>query len=280
MSNPSPRATSNGIVIALILIFLGIVSVGSDLFPGIILAGLGAWLLFKQMDGNTELADLYRRRRPQRTGSPSIDEEFGPELPEPGDELRKSGAEKVYAHALRAAERAGLNPDQMRVLPVDLGFMVFRADQDPEVFRTQPLPDEADYIQPFVQLRLPTRAVGRIKFEIVESDGRTVFVHEDIHELERGRNLITPTARLPIHDAHPMHRDWQLRVSADGLPLAVLGFSWEESGSRLIRKHITADGEISNELRATLAENRLGKLSLDELLDAQQDEEPKRRSRQ
>ncbi|MCA9327752.1 hypothetical protein KDA14_04455, partial [Candidatus Saccharibacteria bacterium] len=158
------------------------------------------------------------------------------------------------------------------------GLMVYRGDDDPVVYRTQPVPDDADYIRPYVQLRLPTKAVGRVKFEIVDGDGQVVFVHEDMHNLERGRNLVTPSAWLPIHDAQAMYNKWQLRISADGTPLATHKFEWSESSTRVMRRHITEDGEISNELRATLAENRLGSMSLDELLSFQEeDEQPRQR---
>jgi hypothetical protein len=271
--NNSPSGSST-IVVALVLMFLGIIATGSDIFPGVLLLALGAWMLYKQMGGKSDLGSVSRRygdKRAKAAAQAFVEESAA---------VRQSGSEKVYAHALHAVEQAGLNPDQMRVLPVDMGFMVFRANNEADLFRTQPLPDDADYIQPFVQLRLSTRARGRVKFEIMDSDGRTIFIHEDIHELARGRNLITPKARLPIHDAHPMTHDWHLRVSADGLPLAMLEFGWSESGTRYMRRNISEDGEISNELRAALAENRLQeKVSLDDLLSPQQDEEPKRATR-
>jgi hypothetical protein len=155
--------------------------------------------------------------------------------------------------------------------------MAFSADQDPTISRTKPVLDDVDYIQPFVQLRLPTRAVGRVRFEILDSDGQTLFIHEDHHQLQRGRNLVTPSARLPIHDAHNMNDAWQLRVSADGVLLAVHQFGWQESTTKAIRRHLREDGELSNEVRAMLAESRLQKMSLDELLSDQQIEEQSQR---
>jgi hypothetical protein len=88
---------------------------------------------------------------------------------------------------------------------------------------------------------------------------------------------VTPAARLPIHDAHNMNGDWQLRVSADGVLLAVHPFGWQESTTKAIRRHLREDGELSNEVRAMLADSRLQKMSLDELLADQQTEEAQRR---
>lgn len=252
------------VIIGLFLLIMGLAAIAEDAFPALIILGLGAFLLYRQWGrGGVDFQTFFDNLNGSNARRNYDTED---EMPEPE---RQSGAEKVYAHALRAVERAGLSPDEVRVLPVDIGVMVFRSDSDPMVFRTQPVPDDADYIQPFVQLRLPTKAVGRLKFEIIDSDGQLLFVHEDIHQLERGRNLVTPAARLPVHDAHVMHRDWQIRISADGTVLAQHSFGWQESDTRRVRRQLTEDGEISNEMRATLAENRLGKMSLDDLLSFQ-----------
>ena len=252
------------------LLLFGLSALPGEAPIGLILMALGGWLLWKQLNSNVDVSRVFNQLADDETDYD----------PEDDYALRQTGTEKVYAHALRAVEQAGLNPDTAQVLPVDLGVMVFQGDNDPVVYRTQPIPDDADYIQPFVQLRLPTRAVGRIKFEIIDSDGQVIFIHEDLNNLERGRNLVTPSARLPIHDAHAMLGSWQIRISADGMPLALHKFMWQETNTRAIRRHITADGELSNELRASLAENRLGKMSLDELLSFQDgDEEPQRQQR-
>ncbi|MBI1279148.1 MAG: hypothetical protein GC179_13560 [Anaerolineaceae bacterium] len=251
------------------LLLFGLSALPGEAPIGLILMAIGGWLLWKQLNANADLATVFTRS--DDDADFDIDEDYAP---------RQTGAEKVYAHALRAVEQAGLDPDTAQVLPVDLGVMVFQGDNDPVVYRTQPIPDDADYVQPFVQLRLPTRAIGRIKFEIIDSDGQIIFIHEDVNNLERGRNLVTPSARLPIHDAHAMSGNWQIRITADGMPLAVHKFRWAETSTRAIRRHITADGELSNELRASLAENRLGKMSLDELLSFQDgDEQPQRQQR-
>lgn len=268
MTNTQPQRKWQ-ILGGIFLLLFGLSALPGEAAIGLILMAIGGWLLWKQLNTNGDLSTRFIQRSDDRDYD--IDEDYAP---------RQTGAEKVYAHALRAVEQAGLNPDTAQVLPVDLGVMVFQGDNDPVVYRTQPIPDDADYIQPFVQLRLPTRAVGRIKFEIIDSDGQVIFIHEDVSNLERGRNLVTPSARLPIHDAHAMLGNWQVRITADGMPLALHKFMWAETSTRAIRRHITADGELSNELRASLAENRLGKMSLDELLSFQEgDEEPQRQQR-
>lgn len=190
---------------------------------------------------------------------------------------RQVQTEPVYRHALEAVARAGLDPDSVQVLAVDIGVMAFSADQETAVFRTWSLPSNVDYIQPFVQLRLPSKAIGLIRFEILDSTGRQMFIREDNHSLQRGRNFITPSARLPIHDENVLNGKWQLRVSADGTLLAQHQFQFTEAASGSIKPHIGEDGEINTEMRAMLAENRLPKMSLDDLLAYQQDEDEAQR---
>lgn len=259
-----------------LLVLMGLLAVPFDgFFPGLMLVGLGAWVLWQQYrraDGTVNLEDIRDTVSEWFNGVSSTTREALPMDYDPQyeDPPSQSNMEKVYAHALKAVEQVGLNPDEVSVLTTDVGVIAFSGDEEQTVYRSLPVMDNVDYIQPYVQLRLPQKAVGKIKFEILDSDGQRLFVWEEQHQLQRGRNLITPAARLPIHDAHPMHNRWKLRVSADGNLLAEHRFEWVESDSKRVRRHLTEDGEISNELRASLADNRLGKMSLDELL-AQQD---------
>ncbi|NWG16698.1 MAG: hypothetical protein HXY41_08690 [Chloroflexi bacterium] len=255
MNTGQPNRQFWEVLLGLLLLVIGLSAMAEGAFPLLLLVALGGYLLWRQYQ------------------SAQRDEMSDQLFEEVHSASRQSGAETVYAHALKAVERAGLDPNEVRVLPVDIGVMAFRGDADPTVFRTRPVPDDVDYVQPFVQLRLPTKATGRIKFEILDSDGQALFIHEDFHQLERGRNLITPAARLPIHDAQAMHNAWLLRISADGLTLATHRFEWQESNLNRVRRHLAEDGEISNELRAALTENRLNRISLDDLLSYQDDAE-------
>jgi hypothetical protein len=248
-SNPNRRFAE--IMIGLVLLLAGL-SAG-DTAATLVLFLLGLYLLARQFNQTGTSSGAARDTR-------ESEEDILPAQPR---------ADQVYAHALDSVRRAGLDPTETHVLPIDIGVMAFSSDQDPVIYRTRPVLDDIDYLQPFVQLRLPTRARGRIRFEILDSDGQVLFVHEEDHEFERGRNLITPAARLPIHDAHAMHGDWELRVSADGVLIAEHRFAWQESATRTIRRHLTEDGELSGEVRAMMAESRLPRISLDDLLSEQ-----------
>jgi hypothetical protein len=190
---------------------------------------------------------------------------------------RQPQSEPIYRHALMAVEAAGLNPDKVPVLAVDLGVLAYKGDESPKVYRTWTVPDDIDYIQPFVQLRLPSKADGLIRFEILDSEGRPLFIREDVHHLERGRNFITPAARMPVYDQQEMDGNWQLRISADNVLLAVHTFSFGDATSATVRRAIGEDGEINSELRLMMEESKPPKMSLDELLASQEEDDEKRR---
>lgn len=262
---PNNRRFSE-IMLGLFLLFLGASALLEGInFLMIIILMAGIFLLVRQFEGGR----LNLRPRSEASARRYVTP------PPPSQEVETSDDQRrrIYQHALTAVETAGHDPETVRVLATDIGVMAFKGDQEPVIYRTRDVLDDVDYIQPYVQLRLPTKAVGRIRFEVVDADGETLFSREEHHQLERGRNLITPAARIPVHDAQALDGDWELRVSADDMLLAVHRFGWEESASRVVRRHLSEDGEISSELRAAMAENRLQELSLDELLDYADDED-------
>ncbi len=258
------------IMLGIVLVIIGLAALSGE--PGLAwLLGLGGlYLLFRQFERSQQnirrgQLDESRRASAQREPHMITDAPSGMQ---------------IYAHALEAVRRAGLEPGETPVLPVDLGVMAFSGSASPSLHRTRPVLDNVDYIQPFVQLKLSQRAAGKIRFEIIDSDGQSIFIHEDYHDLQPGMNLLSPPSRLPIHDAQAMHGSWTLRISADDITLAEHRFFWAESTERIIRRHVQVDGELSNEMKQMLEDNRLGRLSLDDLLAEQEAEsEPKRARR-
>jgi hypothetical protein len=252
------------VALGVILVLMGLFSLLVNQNPVLFFIMLAAlYYMFQRMRSNNAEQDTTATRsgRNRTVQIPQYD----------AAQPEQSGKDRIYGHALDAIAEAGLDPETVRVLPTDIGVLTFKDRQEPVVHRTRDLPDDVDYLQPFVQLRLPVKAQGRIRFEIIDRDGQMLFIHEDDQVFKRGHNLIMPGSRLPIHDAHALYGDWELRVSADNMLLAVHRFAWVESATRQVRRHLTEDGEISNALRAAMAENRLGSLSLDDLLDEQGD---------
>ncbi|MGQ9889281.1 MAG: hypothetical protein ACUVSX_12435 [Aggregatilineales bacterium] len=263
MSGRDDRSTE--ILIGIALLFIGLVSMGAQAASAIalslIIVGLVMMLRYFEAQSRNTTDEAQRRR-------------YNAQARRSGDYQPQPGRERIYRHALTAIERAGLDPDEVSVLATDIGVIAFKGDER-TLHRTRPVLDDVDYIQPFVELRLPAKAAGRVRFEIVDCDGQTLLMAEDDHQLERGRNLVTPARRLPIHDAQATHGPWELRISADGVLLAVHRFEWEESASKIVRRYLSEDGEISTALRVALIDSQIERISLDELLaDQEMDEAP------
>lgn len=240
------------IMLGLALLTIGLAALGSTQWFFLGLGLIGVVLLARQFIVSGGALQYPRR------------EEVFEEMP------AQPRADQLYAHALEAVRNARLDPADMQVLPIDIGVMAFTGDDKPVIYRTREVLDDVDYLQPFVQLRLPTRAKGQVRFEILDADGQTIFRQQEDHNFERGRNLIMPAARLPMQKATALHGDWRLRVYADGVLIADHPFGWEESTSSVIRRNLTEDGELSGEVREMMAESRQDRMSLDELLSEQE----------
>lgn len=234
-----------------------------------------AALVFLMLIAGVAYADSERRRSREREYNDrqrDQDRYIRRESPRSRRE-RPANVDQVYPHAIDAARKAGLNPDTVPVLPVDIGIMAYHADDSPVIHRTVPVEDDCDYIQPFIQLRVPRMATGRVRFELIDNTGQLIFVHEDDYQLKRGRNLIIPATRLPIHDEQEIDGSWELVVSGDNMVLAKYGFDWLDMERSDARRFVGEDGEINSEMRAVLAESRLQRMSLDELLGDMEPEE-------
>ncbi len=264
--------------LAFILMALGAVALLGNSFP-VILVLLGLLFLVRQFDSDDSSSNLSSSAAADR-----YDYSYAYEQEEDEDDYEifhqqpASAEQRVYRHALDSVMRVGLNPDETEVLAVDIGLLTTRGDSEPQVYRTWSLPDDIDYIQPFVQLRVPMAAVGNIRFEILDARGAPVYIHEDGFQLRRGRNFLTPNTRMPLHDQMELDGKWTLRIVADGVDIAEHHFEYAEATSASIRRHMGEDGEINAEMQAAIGESRPGKMSLDDLLAFQEDESESQRS--
>ncbi|MCY4018025.1 MAG: hypothetical protein OXG39_01330 [Chloroflexi bacterium] len=263
--------------LAFILLALGAVALLGNSFP-VILVLLGLLFLVRQFDNDSASSNVR-----DQSYDYSYDYEHQEEEEDDYDDYEifhqqpASAEQRVYRHALESVTRAGLDPDEVQVLAVDIGLLTTKEDTEPQIYRTWSLPDDIDYIQPFVQLRVPMEANGDIRFEIIDAVGDPVYIHEDTFKLTRGRNFLTPNTRMPLHDQMELDGKWSLRIIADGVTIADHRFEYSEATGANIRRHIGEDGEINTEMRAVMTENRLPKMSLDDLLAYQGEDEEERR---
>ena len=264
--------------LAFILMALGAVALLGNSFP-VILVLLGLLFLVRQFDSDDSSSNLSSSATAERYDySYAYEDEDEEDDYEIFHQQPASAEQRVYRHALDSVMRAGLNPDETEVLAVDIGLLTTQGDSGPQVYRTWSLPDDIDYIQPFVQLRVPMEAVGNIRFEILDARGAPVYIHEDGFQLRRGRNFLTPNTRMPLHDQMELDGKWTLRIVADGVDIAEHHFEYAEATSASIRRHMGEDGEINAEMQAAIGESHPGKMSLDALLAFQDDESESRRS--
>jgi hypothetical protein len=176
-------------------------------------------------------------------------------------------------HVAQAISRAGQDMDELAVLPLDLGVLVYKDERPPQIYRMDEIPDDIDYLQPFVELDLPSAVTGRVRFEITDGSGQTVFIEENSHRFHEGSQPVVAQTRLPIHDAQDFDSGWHLKIYAEDMLLADHQFAWNNAVNvSPILQHVQEDGEMSAELREILTDNRLERMSLDELLDFQEED--------
>ena len=129
-------------MIGLVLLIIGIAALGSTQWILIGLGVIGLILLARQFAFSGGIQ--FPRREEVREDMLA---QFSAAQPR---------ADQVYSHALDAVRNAKLDPTEMQVLPIDIGVMAFTGNEDPVIYRTRDVLDDVDYLQPFVQLRLPT----------------------------------------------------------------------------------------------------------------------------
>ncbi|MBN2472604.1 MAG: hypothetical protein JXN59_17905 [Anaerolineae bacterium] len=182
---------------------------------------------------------------------------------------RKPG--RMHRVAAKAVRQAGQDPASLVVAPVDVGVLAYEnRSATPTLYRETHLPDEAEFIRPFTLLRSPRHARGTIRFELIDGDGNRRFVDESDWELKAGETFVYPPTWLPMRTVDDLGGEWTMRVYAANTLLAAHEFMWRDLGGGEFRQYLTGDGEISENLAEEITSTRLGRLSLDDLLDDQE----------
>lgn len=240
-----------------------------------ILFAIGAMNSVREFMNTTD--DTTEQRRP--SSARRADTSQSPRVVTPVQPPRSavSPEDIAHDHALDAAVLAGIDPQKASVLPIDIGVIAYHGDET-IVHRTWRVNTRADALQPFVNLHVKQPARGRLRFEIRDDVGQMMFFYERDYSLSAGENLIMPPARMPIDHTAPRTGVWTLRVLGDNLPLAEHRFEWR-TGEKDKLDAVGADGEISDEMRTMLARTRLERMSLDELLGDQDDDNAGRQRR-
>ncbi len=178
---------------------------------------------------------------------------------------------RMHRVAAKAVRKAGQDPAALVVAPVDVGVLVYEdRSATPTLYRETRLPDESEFIRPFTLLRSPRHARGTIRFELVDGAGNRRFVDESDWELKAGETFVYPPTWLPMRTVDDLGGEWTMRIYAANMLLAEHEFMWRDLGGGEFRQYLTGDGEISEDLAEEITGARLGRLSLDDLLDDQE----------
>lgn len=195
---------------------------------------------------------------------------------------RRAAQDEAYEHAIRAAQRADFDLMPQGVQPLDIGVLAYREGEDqPVIIREGQIPDDTVFLQPFMELRVPSDMEGSLNFELLDHSGNLVYKRRVPHDFSRGRNLIVPPTRMRVADDQALMDGWHLRVWSGDVMIADHTLNWTDADTydrKPVAAHIGEDGELSVELRQALDNLTEESVSLDDLLGQQDDDRADRRS--
>jgi hypothetical protein len=163
------------------------------------------------------------------------------------------------------AAHAAIVADKGRESLLDIGFVAFWGKNTIVPYRTKPLPTSVETLQPFIQVHNRRRRQCHVVFEILDDNDKLIFSREIHKTYPKGVHFITPPARLRLGDQIPDGM-WALRIRFNGQVLALHHFGWHVDDVMSVDGHITADGEIDEQVASMLVDDYSAPLSLDDLL--------------
>ncbi|MDZ4766357.1 MAG: hypothetical protein SGI73_17590 [Chloroflexota bacterium] len=129
----------------------------------------------------------------------------------------------------RARRRGALMHDGLTLL--DVGLIALQSGREGmDMERTRSVSMDDDGVRPYITLRVdPHNAdrTGVIRFEIIDHNGETQFVHEMRTFLRDGEMNIVADHQLPLYGNRKITGvgDWDLRISVDGALVGALSFA-------------------------------------------------------
>lgn len=253
-------------IMALVIISIALALLDSGIFlVAVAMIAAGIALLSGVFNRKDAEGQLVERRRHRHTATPAYPR---PDSSQSGQTARPGGM--MHRVASNAIRQAGHDPAELAVAPVDIGLLAYSGDDAPTLYREMRLPDDSDYVRPFAVLRSPRRAQGKVRFELLDEHGTRRYIDETPWELKRGETFVYPSTWLPMSNVDSIDGAWLLRIYAAGMLLAVHTFEWRDTGGGLFRAYLTGDGEITDDLQREFSEARLGRLSLEDLLEDQE----------
>ncbi len=130
----------------------------------------------------------------------------------------------------RARRRSSFTPPGLTLLDIGLIALVTSPDGSMIMRRGRQVSLDDKGVRPYITLNIDPQSADRnatIRFEILDHNGQTQYVHEMKTFLRDGEMNILADTQLPLfdNDRLPGAGDWDLRVSVDGLTMGLLSFT-------------------------------------------------------
>lgn len=130
----------------------------------------------------------------------------------------------------RARRRSSLTPPGLTLLDVGLIALVTSPDGSMIMRRGRQVSLDDKGVRPYITLKVDPESADRsamIRFEILDHNGQTQYVHEMKTFLRDGEMNILADTQLPLfgNNRLPGAGDWDLRVAVDGLTVGLLSFT-------------------------------------------------------
>ncbi|MBI1279149.1 MAG: hypothetical protein GC179_13565 [Anaerolineaceae bacterium] len=141
---------------------------------------------------------------------------------------------RMSAQAREASERArrrnSITPSGLTLLDVGLIALVTSPDGSMVMRRGRQVSLDDKGVRPYITLNVDPQSADRnatVRFEILDHNGQTQYVHEMKTFLRDGEMNILADTQLPLldNDRLPGAGDWDLRISVDGLTMGLLSFT-------------------------------------------------------
>lgn len=222
---------------------------------------LFAFLYFNVTQSSSESADA--ERTPSRAYSSAVRRSTSYRS---AAERQKLRANMV---AQQAMQRAGYQDTEQYVRVFDIGLLAYEGDQQPKLLRFEKINTQVDYVRPFVELSLPYRSRGSVRFELVELLGSTErlrYADEAQYDLQPGTNILLPDTWFPLAGKEIKSDKWRLYIRVGDTLLAAHAFGWRRPVDDSVKQYMASDGEISPALQEALEARPNEAMSLDNLL--------------
>lgn len=179
----------------------------------------------------------------------------------------------------RARRRTAYAPPGLSLL--DVGLITLQSSTDGMVMRrSRTVSLDESGVRPYITLQIDPDAADRnavVRFEILDQNGTVQYIHEMKTYLRDGEMNILADHQLPLlgNERLTGAGDWDLRVSVDGILLALLNFTTTPSISNRNRQFIRASEDAAYRLADEAAED--SPVSLQDLLRATSKDRNERR---